>query len=183
MELILKYIGPVLGIASAIVTLVAFYKDKIKHNILLLVSSLIFASVIVYVWSSNQKKEYDFELLEEKQRYEAIIARNESLIIAEDAKSIADSVVISGWEDYGDYISYLSAMVGFYKRHNVLYEQEYITLNRQLQEWQEDLRQMRNAGKSIYTSDYEGLIGLVKSTRDYFDQIAKKGLTIQEGTP
>ena len=40
MEFILKFIGPVLGIASAIVTLCAFYKEKIKNNILLLISSL-----------------------------------------------------------------------------------------------------------------------------------------------
>ena len=55
----LQYIGPVLGIASAIVTLYAFYKNKIKHNVLLLVASLIFSSVIVVVWNIQKEKAYD----------------------------------------------------------------------------------------------------------------------------
>lgn len=185
MEYIIKYIGPILGIASAIITIVAFYKNKIKHNVYLLASSLIFASIIVVVWDKNQKKDYDFELLEQKQKYEAMIESKEKEIIAQDAKSIADSVVISGWEDYGDYIAYLSTMVGFYKRHPHLYEEEYINLNRQLQEWQEDLRAIRKSGRSIFSSDYDGLKGLVNSTRDYLEQIGKSpnnGVNLTAGT-
>ena len=179
MELLLKYIGPVLGLASAIVTLTTFHRDRIKHNTLLLVSSLVFSSVIIFVWDRSREKEYDVQLLEEKQRYEYLIARKENELIAQDAKAIADSVVITGYEDYGDYIAYLSTMVGFYRRHQSIYEHEYTTLSRQLNEWQEDLRKIRNSGKSIYYSDYDGLRGLVRSTQDYLRRISTKDLKSQ----
>lgn len=171
MSIILEFIGPILGLTSAIVTLYAFFKNKIKHNILFLVSTLIFSSVIVIAWDSNKQKEYDFELLSTKQKYEAQIAKVKDEILSKDAKAIADSIIITGYEDYGDYLAYLATMTGFYKRHNHKYEQEYLVLSRQLTEWQDELRDLRKSGESIDSGDYDGLKGLVKSTKDYLANV------------
>ena len=174
MEFILEYIGPVLGISSAVITITIFLKNKLKQNILLVLLSLVFASLVIYVWNINKEKQYDFELLAEKQKYEKLLLDSENQLIAKDAKSIAQSIVITSWTDYGDYLGYLSTMVGFYKRHSPKYEMEYNSLSKQLNEWQVDLREIRNSGKYITQSDYKGLIGLVESTKDYFEVIGNK---------
>lgn len=171
MDFIYQYIVPVISIASAIVTLVAFFKEKIKHNVLLLVITLMFSTAIVVVWQLKQKSIYDFDLLKEKQRYEGLLLSRETENIAKDARSVADSIIITGWEDYGNYLGHLSTIVGFYKRHNDRYGEEYTNLNKQLQEWQEDLRAMRTSGKVIYSIDYQGLKGLVKSSKKYLEKV------------
>ena len=92
-----------------------------------------------------------------------------------DAQTVADSIIISGWEDVGDYVGYLSQISGFYRRHVDLYQTEHETYSRQLSEWQDYLADARKAGKTVYFSDWKTLEGLVKSGADQMRQIANNG--------
>ena len=172
MEFVHTFVSPVLAIASAIITIIGYLESKNRYKSLIVIVVFILASISVLSWNTRQKNQYDFELLSQKQKYEAEITKEKKRIISEDAKSVSDSIIITGYEDYGDYIGYLASIVGFYKRHNDLYSEEYSTLARQLNEWQEDLRELRKSGQTIYNSDYDGLKGLVKSGQDYLNEIS-----------
>ena len=137
------------------------------------------ASVVIVVGTMHQRRRIGLELLAEKQRVLEQKQRNEELIVrkrkqlcAEDAEVIVNSVVISGDEDYGDYVAYLSTMVDFYKRYEDLYSKEYVVLKNQLEQWEKDRRALRSTGEIVGRSSYEGLRGLVNSTRDHLRQIA-----------
>jgi len=90
--------------------------------------------------------------------------------VREDAKQVADSIVITGWEQPGDYIGYLSQITSFYEKHQDIYPNEYGTYKRQLEEWQNFLDSKR--GESLSYSDTYGLMGLVRSGERQMEKIA-----------
>ena len=94
--------------------------------------------------------------------------------IKQDAKTTADSIIISGWEDAGDYIGYLSQITGFYQRHKEIYSQEYITYNRQLEEWQNRIKDIKDGRNLVYASDLDGLKGLIIAGRNNLNNIVSK---------
>ncbi|EKD24082.1 MAG: hypothetical protein ACD_81C00114G0009 [uncultured bacterium] len=89
-----------------------------------------------------------------------------------EAKLIADSIVITGWEDPGDYIGYLSQISSFYQRHQDIYPAEAATYKRQLVEWQDKLQRINNSGSTIYNSDFRVLEGLVNSAQSQLRKIS-----------
>lgn len=90
-----------------------------------------------------------------------------------DARVVADTVVISGWEDGGDFIGYLSQAAGFYSRYGDQFPIQAESSKKELLSWQEELRKLRLGGNRPSSLDWADLRGLVRSYRDHLQQIAK----------
>ncbi|MGF1734194.1 hypothetical protein [Photobacterium satsumensis] len=173
MELILEFIGPVLGLASAIVTLIAFFKENIKHKVWILVGSLFFAGAAVVVWDKRKQKAYDFELLAEKQKFHAQIEQEKTRYVVADAIIVANSVDLYGLQSYGKVLANMGTIVSFYQRHEDLYGSQYQKLSKQYDHWEAFFRSKRENGEIIYISDYSPLEGLVKSNFKFVESIAQ----------
>lgn len=158
---ILQTIGGVLGIASGILGVVSFWRDRIKHRSMLIVAALLMGGTALLLYTHVEKRQNEAEV-------QAL--REEAL--RRDAAVVSESIVISGWEDVGDFVGYLTQITGFYQRHLEQYQSEYTTYARQLQEWQDHLKRLRETGKTLYSSDWDGLKGLVKSGEDHLGRIA-----------
>ncbi len=180
MSLFLEFIVPILSVASAIVTIVAFFKDKIKHNYFLLASSLVVASMVIWVWDNNKQEAYDMELLKQKQQFEATIYSEKERYISEDAEIVAESINVYGAQTYGKYLAHLGTIVGFYQRHKGKYESQFEKLSEQYDNWDEFFRKKRESGETIYSSDYSALEGIVKSNLDLIKNIGRRAETRSE---
>ena len=178
----LEFLVPTLSVASAIVTLVAFFKDRTKHNYLLLASSLVVASMVIWVWDSNKQKAYDMELLKQKQQFEATIYSEKERYISEDAEIVAESINLYGEQTYGKYLAQLGTIVGFYQRHKQKYESQFEKLSKQYDNWDEFFRRKRESGETIYSSDFSALEGIVKSNLDLIKNIGKRAETHNRST-
>ncbi len=97
--------------------------------------------------------------------------KDEKATLKQDAHSVAASIVISGWEETGDYVGYLSQITGFYSRHKELFPTEYEIYKKQLDDWTNYLNNHR--GKTLYSNDTEGLKGLVTSGKSQLEQLEK----------
>lgn len=89
-------------------------------------------------------------------------------VIRDDAGRVADAIVISGWEDGGDFLGYLSQIAGFYKRHEAEYPTECKSYHRQLQEWQDFFAAKRDGAR---------MAALPGSTDDEIEQRVAEFLT------
>lgn len=87
--------------------------------------------------------------------------------VQKEAGLIADSIVITGWEDTGDFLGYLSQITSFYQKHQDIYPVEYETYQRQLIEWQDKV-------VSLKPSDTGVLAGLVQSARSQLRKLSLK---------
>lgn len=159
----LQFIGLVLGIASSILGVISFWRDKIVHRKYYIVGAIILGIITALLYSYTERKQHEIEVAQVK---EAALQR--------DARVTSEGIVISGWEDTGDYVGYLSQITSFYRRHSELYQSEFETYSRQLQEWQDTLKRAREAKESLYSSDTRDLKGLVRSGKDHLTQISKK---------
>ena len=158
---IIEIIASTLGIASSILSAIAFWRDRIRHRVWFIVGSILFGVMANYIaWSASEK------------RQAAEIEKIEAATLRTDARTTADAIIITGWEEAGDCVGYLAQIVGFYSRHSGQYQSEYSTYTRQLKEWQDFLAINRSAGKAIYASDWENLRGLVKSGDQQLEEIA-----------
>ena len=167
------YISPSLAITAGLLTIYLFVCNKPtgKRKFTVLIFASIVSLTLTGFWGYRTSK-FNTELLIEKQNYERKKRDFINEVIAVDASHVVGSIVISGWESYGDYISYLTTIVGFYYRHVDLYSSEYDSYSQDLDFWRNDFQEKTRNGKTIYASDYEGLIGLVKSSKDYLEEIA-----------
>ena len=173
METLLEYIGPFFGLASAIITTITFFKEKMKHKIPVLVSVLFLSGIAIWIWSEEKEKAYDFELLSQQQQYEALIGKEKTRYVVADAKIVASSVDMYGVLSYGKHLANLGTMLSFYHRHEHLYGTQYKKLSKQYDNWESFFRQKREKGESIYSSDYSALEGLVESNYKFVQSIAK----------
>lgn len=163
MLLMLTIVSSILGLAASVLSLVSFYRDQLRHRTLLMIITLGFATTVILL----------LQYVNEERRNKAI-EQVQLVSLARDAKVVSDAIIISGWEYPGDYLGYLSQIVGFYKRHMERYPSEYQTYSRQLTEWQEFLKQAREEKRSLYSSDTRDLEGLVKAGRKQLSEIASQ---------
>ncbi|WP_273992451.1 hypothetical protein [Vibrio parahaemolyticus] len=173
MGILLEYIGPFFGLASAIITTISFFKENMKHKIPVLVGVLFLSGIAILIWSKEKEKAYDFELLSQQQRYEALIEQEKTRYVVADAKIVASSVDIYGLQSYGKHLANLGTMVSFYHRHEHLYGTQYEKLSKQYDHWESFFRQKREKGESMYSSDYSALEGLVESNYKFVQSIAE----------
>lgn len=93
--------------------------------------------------------------------------------VQNDARDVANGIVISGWEKSGDYLGYLVQITGFYSRHKDRYPVEYETYNKQLEYWTGFLNEARMKNRFVYSDELSELYGLVTSGRSSLEMIAK----------
>lgn len=160
----LQVVGGVLGIASAVLGVISFWRDRIKHRTWYIIGAIFIGSAAIYLYTTVEERQHEIE-----------ISKLKDQTIRRDASVVSDAIVITGWEEIGDYVGYLAQITGFYQRHAVEYESEYATYARQLQEWQDYLKKARDAGKMLYSTDWNGLRGLVTSGEDHLERIARGG--------
>lgn len=97
-----------------------------------------------------------------------------TLDIAQDAKIISESIVIWGGESPGVDLGYLSQVAGFYEKHQGLFKSQHSLYSKELFGWQQYFSDHRNENKSIYRSDIDSLVGLVKSGKDHLESIVRE---------
>lgn len=94
--------------------------------------------------------------------------------IRKEAERIAGAIIITGWEDGGDFLGHLVQIAGFYERHKVVFPTESQSYERQLREWQDFFARKRDAGEPINSTDFSDLEGLVSTARDQLRRIARE---------
>ncbi|MFB3894697.1 MAG: hypothetical protein ACE14V_00180 [bacterium] len=158
--IILNIIIAIISLAAGIISIISFLRDKIKFKISLIVISLLFSSISIgfIFW-------YEHKNSVEKIKIEA----HNTLI--KDAQIVADSIIISGVEEAGDYLGYLSQISGFYQRHNDIYKTEADNMQKEYKKWSDIIRNK----KIVYSSDWADLKGLVDSSKNHLRQIVEKG--------
>ena len=159
---VLQIVGGVLGVASSILGFISFWRDRIKHRTWYIVGAIFFGATATYLYTTIEER-----------RHSAEISQLQEQALRRDASVVSDAIVITGWEEVGDYVGYLTQLTGFYQRHSEQYQNEHATYARQLQEWQDYLKKARDAGKTLYSMDWSGLKGLVTSGRDHLKRIAR----------
>ena len=161
---IIAYIGVGIGIVAGIITIIQFfYPVQLKRKIALFVLVIICTTASLSAWYYIEKKN-------EKSNIERI----KSDFLKEDAEITSSAIIISGWEDYGDYIGYLTQIVGFYGRHQETYQIEYEMNKKQLEHFISFFNDKRDKKEFFYSSEWDGLKGLVKSGRDNLKKISNK---------
>ena len=159
---ILAYIGGSLGVVASIITIIQFFKPlQIKQKIALFVSVLILTTISLSSWYCIEKKN-------EKNNIEKI----KSVFLQKDAEITSSAISITGWENHGDYIGYLTQIVGFYGRHNEIYQLEYEKNKEQLEHFTSFFNNKRDKNEFISSLDWEGLKGLVTSGKDNLKRIS-----------
>ncbi|MES2430198.1 MAG: hypothetical protein V4556_04620 [Bacteroidota bacterium] len=158
---ILSILSSVLGITTALVSLYSFFEgSNSRRKTILFLSVLLFTSLAIFFWIrlDNQKEKAKIETL-----------------LKEDAHSIAESISITGWENTGEYVGYLTQLSSFYARHKDKFPTENEIYKIQLDNWVQFLKEQREKGKypQAYTSDLAELKGLVLSGERHMSQIEK----------
>ncbi len=158
---ILAILSSVLGIASSIITIVSFFNSFAKrYKLFLLIFVIISSSIAVYSWFEH-KNNLENPKIEK--------------IFKNDANSIARTIVLSGVEETGDFVGYLTQITSFYYRHREKFPTEYEVYKKQLDEWQEYLKSEREKGNIIrgYSSDLTEIKGLVSSGKKHLETLSK----------
>lgn len=158
---LLNIITATAGLCAAVFTIILFFHEKRKRGIVLFIVIVSLCLSVILSWS---------KFIENASQERIEKTRQQDLI--QDARIVSDAIVISGWEDVGDYIGYLTMITGFYDRHRDVYRQEYESYSRELAAWQSHLQKLRESGKTLYSSDIEGLEGLVSSGEDHLERIS-----------
>lgn len=162
----IAYLSGILGIIASIIEILQFLKVlNTKHKVLILIIAFVTSMTCFGLW-------YTIDTRNENRRIELL---KESLM-KKDAKTTADAIIISGWEESGDYLGYLAQITGFYSRHKEHFQVEYETYNRQLKSWSSFFETSRNSGKYYqgYSSELSELKGLVKSGLDNLEKISEE---------
>tara|TARA_Y100000296_G_scaffold32386_1_gene37500 strand:+ start:355 stop:825 length:471 start_codon:yes stop_codon:yes gene_type:complete len=94
--------------------------------------------------------------------------------VIEDARVVVDSIVIWGGESTGVDLGYLAQVAGFYEKHQDLFKSQHALYSKELAEWRLYFASRRSENRTIYKSDIEPLVGLVKSGKDHLQSIIKK---------
>ena len=157
----MELFGLLLGLIASILGIIGFWRHKISHRVWFFAGALIVGILVISLY---------FVL--DRERNAAHVEAVKMNALRRDAETVSSAVTISGWEDAGDYVGYLSQLTGFYRRHENLYKIEYETCARQLAEWQDHLRTARQTGRTVYSSDIDGLRGVVRAGEDQLRKIA-----------
>lgn len=159
---ILNIGGGVFAIAVSVLGIVSFWRDKIKHRLMWILTAFAigFLSISLTYLVAKERNEAELRVLKEAS-------------LRKDAKIVSDAIILSGWEEPGDYIGYLTQITGFYNRHKEQYQSEFDTYSRQLQEWQDFLKDSRKRDTLLLPSDWRQLKGIVAAGRDNLVQISK----------
>lgn len=135
-----------------------FIKTHITGFIISVLASIVAAFIFQYFYFDKSQE----ESLQTSQIKSSII---------NDAKSVADSIVISGWERSGDYLGYISQITGFYRRHQQQYKTEYLFYSSELIRAQELIKLRSDQRGSISLDEERHLRGLVQSGEDHLEHI------------
>ena len=121
-----------IGLAASILQIVSFFRERLRRKISLLIASLACAALLVgFVWW--------MEKVHAEQKNQQEIVRRMMV----DAHVVANTIVISGWEEGGDFIGYLSQVAGFYNRYSDRFPIQAESSKKELLTWQEELRTLR----------------------------------------
>ena len=158
---VLAYIGGALGIIASLVTIIQFFKPlRIKYKFIIFVIVVICTTVSLRSWYQIEKKS-------EKNNIEKV----KSDLLKKDAKITSSAILITGWENSGDYIGYLTQIVGFYGRYKETYNDEYETNKKQLEDYISFFKDKRDKNEFVYSSEWDNLKGLVTSGKDNLSKI------------
>lgn len=158
---ILSIISSVLGITTALVAIFQYFRGtQSKNRTLVFISVLLFTTFTIFLWMKLDK---DKEQLKEEQ------------VLKADAQSVAEAILITGYEDTGDWVGYLSQITSFYYRHQDKFLNDYEYYKTQRDNWTEFLKVERSKGNFIpgYSSELTELKGLVSSGERQLEQLAK----------
>lgn len=159
---ILAIIGSIIGIVASIIQILDFFKIlKPKYKVAIFIVIAVATTTCFICWQKIDSNRENQRIENLKQNF-----------LKEDAKQTVDGIIISGWENSGDYIGYLTQIVGFYGRHKDLYKFEYETNRKQLDSFLDYFKDKRQKNESTYTSEWEQLKGLVTSGRDNLRKIS-----------
>ncbi len=159
----LAYISAILGIIASIIEILQFFKVLSVKNKLILFIIVAFTTTIcffIYYKIDNNRQAEEIKKVKEN-------------LLKKDAKTTADAIIITGWEDSGDYIGYLTQITGFYARHKEVYSVEFETYNRQLKSWVTFFEKNRENSQFYqgYSSELSELKGLVNAGKDNIEKI------------
>lgn len=156
---LIEYLVMGASTVAAIISIADFFKDFIKYKVVIFILAVFLSVGTVY----------QFKLVQEMKSSEIV-----AIDMKKSAKIVADSIVISGWEESGDYLGYLTQITGFYVRYKSFYPEEAKTYSAELSEWREYFSKKRKALESISSSEIAPLIGLVKSGEEHLEQISSE---------
>lgn len=164
MIILIAYISGILGIIASIIEILQFFKllkDKHKTSILILIAV---STTICFVIYYNIDKRNEIEN----------IRKLKHQILIDDAKKTSAAIIITGWEDNGDYLGYLAQITSFYDRHQDKYKIECEIYTKILESWRKLFEENRkNNNYSNYNIDISELKGLVNSGQDQLEAICK----------
>ena len=153
----IEYLIMGVSLVAAIIAIADYFKNFIKYKaVILLLASMLSASII-----------YQFKLVQEKNSADIVASE-----MRKSAKIVADSILISGWEETGDYLGYLIQITGFYVRYKAFYPTEAATYSAELSDWREYFSEKRKLRESIISSEIAPLKGLVQSGEEHMEQIS-----------
>lgn len=151
----------VLGLSSvaAILAITDFFKSFIKYKAVIFILAVLLCGSLA---------------CQLQQIKDEIVSDVATMEMKKSAQVVADSILISGWEETGDYLGYMAQITGFYRRYESIYSVEAELYFKELSGWRDYFEEKRKTGQSFSTYDIDGLIGLVKSAEEHLVSIAKE---------
>ena len=168
---IIAYIIGGLGSIASVLTILQYFGVKLsklkskKTKGAIFVIVVLSAIVLFGYWYQTEKEnqKINIEKNTEKVKYE---------LLKNDAKDISAAIKIYGGENAGDYIGYLTLIVGFYGRHKDIYQFEYDAYNKKLDEFIIFFKDKRDRKEFLWSSEWEELRGLVNSGREILEKLS-----------
>jgi hypothetical protein len=155
-------IGAAVGIIASLIEILQFLKILTnKHKVLVLTFVSLATVVCFSTWQIIDKRNEDRRIEKVKNSF-----------VISDAKTTSASIIISGWENSGDYLGYLTQIVGFYARHKDLYKSEFESYQVQLNNFTAFFKKRREEDKYTYSSDWQELRGLATSAKEHLEKIS-----------
>lgn len=149
------------GVFAAVLAIADFIFSKVGKGKKTLI--VILASVICY-----------FAYDKINTTIENKVKREQLTALKADARSVYHSIVITGWENPGDFIGYITQLTSFYQRHSDLFGFEAKTYEAELSNWRALLVGRRKEGKSLTVEEGNDIRGIVNSAKDQMLQIVEK---------
>lgn len=158
---ILSVTSAVFGIPASFIAIWTMIKGGgLTRMRIITYTVLLIATVFALVLLDQRYKQ------KEAEKIEYISDQN----LKKDANLVANSIVITGWEDIGDYIGHLIRITGFYSRHSDKYLFEYESYKKQLEIWTNYTK--NNLDRTGGSSGLDKLKGLVDSGKSNLREIA-----------
>lgn len=152
-----EYLVMGISLVAAILAIANYFKGFIKYKaVIFILATLLSASAV-----------YQIILVQEKNSAELIATE-----MKKSAKMVADSILITGWEETGDYLGYLTQITGFYVSYQSFFPVEAKTYSNELSEWREFFSEKRKVREIIYSTEIDTLRGLVKSAEEHLEKIS-----------